>query len=61
MSDDMEGGELLALFVLDDIPNEVRIPPIHNLKRDPVLTSQYDKDINTLICENSRGRNSCDI
>lgn len=23
MSDDMEGSELLALFVLDDIPNEV--------------------------------------
>jgi hypothetical protein len=25
MPDDMEGGDLLALFVLDDIPNEVRM------------------------------------
>jgi hypothetical protein len=24
MPDDMEGSDLLALFVLDDIPNEVR-------------------------------------
>jgi len=61
MPDDIEGSELLALFVLDNIPNEVRKPPIHNLKRDPVLTSQYNEDVNTLIRENSRRRNSCDI
>jgi hypothetical protein len=26
--DDTEGSDLLALFVLDDIPNEVRTPQI---------------------------------
>ena len=30
MPDDMEGGDLLALFVLDDIPNEVRMTLITN-------------------------------
>jgi hypothetical protein len=30
MPDDMEGSDLLALFVLDDIPNEVRMILITN-------------------------------
>ena len=30
MPDDMEGGDLLALFALDDIPNEVRMTLITN-------------------------------
>jgi hypothetical protein len=40
--DDMEGGDLLALFVLDDIPNEVRIDTDHKPKVS-VLTSQYNR------------------
>jgi len=30
MPDDMEGSDLLALFVLDDIPNEVRYQRSHS-------------------------------
>lgn len=35
-------SDLLALFVLDEIPNEVRMSQITNA-RSPVLTSQYDR------------------
>lgn len=32
MADDMEGSDLLALFVLDEIPNEVRTSQITRRK-----------------------------
>lgn len=44
MPDDMEGSDLLALFVLDDIPNEVRIDTDHKPKVS-VLTSHYSRTL----------------